>query len=240
MIATRFPRSIFSHTPITRGNGLYLPLWVNGLSGSTVRSIDSFGHECLITGTTISADGRVFDGDDDISLTNVLTRFLSANTVGTILGWFKFDAAPAATSETLFQFGDTDANAQIMLRHLNTGLLIANCRNATGIRWITDTDVAPFSASEPFLVGLVHNGTSPLMYVDGVAPAQAFSTSTDNTIWFAGNGGLDNGFIGITNNNTNGKLNFLNGSCREFWAYDVDLSSTEMADFYSETRGFYK
>ena len=64
----RYPKSIWSHNPLPTGTGLYLPLWNNGLHGTTFKSIDPFGHTCIRTGGVMGGQGFTADGNDYISI----------------------------------------------------------------------------------------------------------------------------------------------------------------------------
>jgi len=48
-------------------------------------------------------------------------------------------------------------------------------------------------------VAVVQDGTSPVLYANGVAPAQAFNVQTDKTKWFNGIATLNVGYIGCRN-----------------------------------------
>ncbi len=239
--ALRYPKSLWSYNPIPGGCVLYTPLWSPSLHGPVFKSADPFGHICTRTGGVMSGDGFTGDGDDDIEITNVLTRLLATTTMGTWLAQVKIDDVTPATDESFVSFGDTDANRHIsLLLTLTSGLLTAIGGIPSGVKWLVDTDSAPFSAATWYQVGLVQDGTSPVLYVDGVAPSQAFLVTTDKTWWFADDANLDNGYIAAANINSDGKSSQLNGSVGESLIYDRALSSAEILYIYNQTRGRFE
>ena len=70
---------------------LYLPLWQEDMQGSTLLSYDRYLNSCAVTGATWGANGRTFDGNDDVSLgspsqldiTGSLTIIVLFKTAGT-------------------------------------------------------------------------------------------------------------------------------------------------------------
>ncbi len=62
----KLSKSLWSHNPIPGGTALYLPLWNPGLSGPIFKSIDPYGHECVVSGPLLKSKGRLFNGTDDI------------------------------------------------------------------------------------------------------------------------------------------------------------------------------
>ena len=239
--ALRFPKSLWSYNPIPGGTILYTPLWSPGLHSLVFQSADSFRHTCTRTGGVMSGDGFTGDGDDDIEITNVLTRSLATTTVGTWLAWVKIDDVTPAADEVFISFGDTDSGGLIsLLLVMTSGLLTAIGGVLSGVKWQLDTASAPFSVDTWYQVGLVQGGISPVLYVDGVAPSQAFLVTTDKTWWFADDPNLDNGYVAAANISSGGKIGQLNGSVGESLIYNRALSSAEILYNFNQTRGRYK
>ena len=232
-----YSKSLWSYNPIPRGCVYYAPFF--GLRGPVFKDVGPIGHESTITGTTRAGNGAlILDGDDDVELTNVLTRSLATTTKGTWLAWVYFDDVIPAADTEIISFGDTSANAFIGLRLKASGLFEAVALVTAETKFLVDTDSAPFTVATWHRVGLVQDGTSPVLYIGGVAPSQAFSITTDKGWWFAGDSSLDNGYIGAGSIAGAGKARFLSGRVREVTISIVDLSADEMLYDYQRTRGF--
>ena len=81
---------------------------------------------------------------------------------------------------------------------------------------------------------MVQDGTSPVLYVNGVAPAQAFLISTNKTIWF-NNLVMNNGRIGcrfFTVAEGDGGLPF-NGNIDEVGFFNTNLSAAGITEIYN-------
>lgn len=170
--------------------------------------------------------------DDFININDVLTNDLSANTAGTWAAWIKpVDATPAAI-DILISFNDTSADEFIHLRIKTTGELLAKAVKAGVNQWTLDTDAAAFSDDTWTHIALVQDGVSPVLYINGVAVAQTFSTSTDKTAWFSDLSGLDNGRIGDRSVDGGGETNHFNGTIDDVRFYNVALSAANILSIY--------
>ncbi|MCH7568507.1 MAG: LamG domain-containing protein [Nanoarchaeota archaeon] len=175
--------------------------------------------------------------DDFIDIDDVLTNDLSKTTVGTWVVWVRpVDATPTA-AENLFNFGDTDGNEVMNLQITSASLLLAFTRDEGVNQWILDTDNAVFSDNVWTHVALVQDGTEPILYIDGVAVAQTFSSSTDKTKWFNDIEGLDNGRIGARNFNNGGNTQHFNGRIDDVRIYNTALTSAQITDIYNNGNG---
>ena len=91
--ALRYPKSLWSYNPLPTGCVLYLPLWSPGLNGPVFKSVDPFGHTCTVTGAVLGAQGRRFDGVDDLirsSTPPVVDNIFDGG--GTIVAWINPDS----------------------------------------------------------------------------------------------------------------------------------------------------
>lgn len=210
-------------------NGLvgYLPLWA--LKESTFKSVDAYKHKATVTGALWRPDGRIFDGDDDIDITSILTTSLSALTVGTIIYRYDPAASPPTEGQCPISFADTSA-AEAIFSDINitTGLVRFRNFDAGVEQWSLQADANPFTAGTKTFIGLTHDGTAPVIYVDGVAVAQTFTNQTKKSSWFADLTGLDNTNIGTRDWNGTGKGLYLKGTMSEVWFYNRALSAAEM------------
>lgn len=233
----RYPKSLQSYNPIPGGCVLYFPLWNPGLHGTTFKSIEPFGHDCTRVGGVMDGDGFTGDGNDYINLDNVLPS-LASSTVGSWLAWVKLPDVTPTTTTIFITFGDTDANYSIQFGQGSDGFLRALC-NDNANTWFVDSDGQVINDNEWALVGLVQDGTEPVLYVNNAKPAQTFIWTIDKTIWFSDLGSLDNGRIGCRSYNGGGNEQFLIGSMGEAWIYDRVLSLVEFTHIYNQTRGNY-
>lgn len=71
--------------PISENLTVNLPLWHDSLTGATFTSIDSSGYTATVTGATWGNQGRIFDGNDFISITS---PFASGDNFS-VTFWFK-------------------------------------------------------------------------------------------------------------------------------------------------------
>jgi hypothetical protein len=117
------------------------------------------------------------------------------------MAWVKPTDATPATDMAIIGFGDTNANEQIFFRCQTSGKLHYSIHDADGSpigRCTLETDSAVFSDNTWTHVALVQDGTSPVLYVNGVAVAQTFSVISggDKTTWWPQLAGMDNATIG--------------------------------------------
>ncbi|MBI2057238.1 LamG domain-containing protein, partial [Candidatus Pacearchaeota archaeon] len=82
-------------------------------------------------------------------------------------------------------------------------------------------------------VALVQDAVSPVLYVNGVAPAQTFTESTNKTRWFSGASELKVGRIG--DEFFAQEQQFYNGSIDEVLIFDRALSAGEIKSLYNNT-----
>jgi len=180
--------------------------------------------------TSYSTNSYLLDGSNErIDIDDVRTA-LASTTVGTWSCWVRPVDATPGTEEVFISFGDTDANTRISLSIGITGLLLAF---AGSTLWNLDTDAAAFSDNTWTHIALVQDGTEPVLYVDGVAVAQAFGLSPDRTGWFNDIAGLDNGRIGDRNFNNNGEINHFNGNIDDVLFVNRDLSAAQVLNIFN-------
>ncbi len=220
-MATRYPKSLWSHNPIPGGCVLYLPLWSPGLNGSAFKSVDPYGHTCTVTGALLKADGRLFDGlGDKIALP--LNTFTSLTT-GTIIFWAKAAAIGDAFS---FAKGTSDyitISAQTTAR-VQIDLIVASSR-----KFLIRTPGFPQDAWTH--IAWSKTGSTHLVYSNGVSQTITWVSEVDKSAYFNS----------IPTNNTlqvGSTLNILgkwSGRMGEFWLYDRALSADEVLYNYNNS-----
>ena len=172
----------------------------------------------------------LFDGVNELININGVRTSLATTTVGTFTCWFK----PLAISDViLISFCDTDADSFIFINPYTDSLIYCTCRNATTNQWQVKTTNAAISNGVWVHIGLVQDGISPVIYVNGTAVAQSFTVSTDKTTWFNNIAGLDNGRIGDRNFNSRGEELFVNGNIDEVGFWNTNLSAAQILEVYN-------
>src|SRR3990167_9257999 len=138
----------------------------------------------------------LFDGVNERINIDAVRTALATTTTGTWSCWVKpVDATPAA-SASFITFANGDATDLIQASITSfTGVMRAVCLNNNTTQWDVDTYAGVFTDNVWAHIGVVQDGVSPVIYVNGVAVAQTFITSTDKTVWF-NNLVLNNGRIG--------------------------------------------
>jgi len=183
---------------------------------------------------TMPAPYYRFDGSDDVISINALATELvdTTNTTGTVVWCGKFNDFTTDYSR-IWQFGDTSANEFIALYVSSTNYTFgAHCKVSGTDKWQFETDNT-FSEDIEYTVVMVHDGTAPVLYVNGVLEPITFSVSTDKTVWLAGVTGVDNCKIGCMNSNGAGDAYFLEAEANSFKAYNLALSAAEVKELSS-------
>lgn len=167
-----------------------------------------------------------FDGSADFfDITSVLTGYLASTTQGTWAMWVRpTDATPAANEEFI-AFGDTNADEYLSARIDTAGRLSIEARTAGANTWRLRTTGAVFADATWAHIAVVQDGVSPVIYVNGSQPAQAFAVSVDITDWFNDFAGLDNGRVGCLNTNSAGNANHFDGQIDDLVLSDEGLSA---------------
>lgn len=173
----------------------------------------------------------LFDGIDEYADVDAVLTPLSTTTAGTWSIWVK----PAQINMTnrLFCFGDTNANEFIFLGITSVNTIRAICRDGGVTAWDLRTDAAAVSLEEWAHIMLVQDGTSPVIYVNGVAVAQTFSSSADKTKWFNDCTGLDNGRVGASEFSTV-ISGYMDGRLDEVGFWKSGLTAAECLAVYAD------
>ncbi len=233
----RYPKSIWSYNPLPSGCIFYYPS--RNLNGPAFKSIDPFGHELTTTGTTLVPQGRNFQGAGNVDITIALTSALATMTVGTLSIWLRTPDATPVSDMYPYTFGDTNATESLVFRLENDAKFHCFLQIAGVVKWNLDTDGAAITDNTWTLWSLSQDATEPVLYADGVKPAQAFISQADKTLWFAAATGLDNGFLGKGSSGNSSNLLPFTGDIGEVWAHDYALSADQELYLHSRTRGRY-
>jgi len=174
-----------------------------------------------------------FDGVDDLLNIDSLVTSLAPTTKGTWSMRVKPITATPLDAEIFMNFGDTNANSQIIFFMISDGSLRAGVTVGGAAQWFVDTSASVFSNNIWAQIAIVQNGISPVLYVDGIAVAQGFLIETNKAFWFTGVPGLDNGRIASRNINNAGETNNFQGNIDEVRVWNTDLSSAQMVTHYN-------
>jgi len=196
-----------------------------------------FGEGILTNGVSYSGNSWVFDGINDyINVDNVL-NIIENDTQGTWLVWVKqSDVTPSGLQE-IMAFSDANTNERLELAiEGTTGKLRGYCNQANVQQWFIKTDSAAVSDGSWFQAGMVHDGVSTTLYVNGIAVSQSTEAiQNDPTQWVSGLSLIDTGRMGCrvlsSANNS-----FFDGDIQYSSIYNTALSSSEMLDNYNATK----
>lgn len=232
-----YPKSLWSSNPFPSKCVLYLPLWSPALRGSIFKSVDPIGHVCTVTGTTIAADGRVFDGDDVVTIPDHASLNFGASTDFSIALWAK-RTTTGDTIETFLSKGDStrdgatwftiesdqDAGTGTQRVKLDDNVAVKQAIGATDLRDST-WHLIGFSADRsgaafPYLDGSPDGAgvsISALGDIDHIESLRISSFSHDGTL-----------------------IQYFNGSVAELWIWRGRvLSAAEWLFLYRMTKGRY-
>ena len=160
-----------------------------------------------------------FDGGDHVEADALATNatFL-ASTDGSIAA--RVNVTANAAVKTIFSASDLSANEFMQFGLDASEKLFATLRTAAAVQW-TLTCTAALVPGQWYRVKLVHNGTTPVLYVDGAQWPQTFSVTTDKTAWIAGLSNIDTGRIGSINTNAAAaEAEWWVGQIRDLQVYD--------------------
>ena len=188
------------------------------------------------TTTNMMSKGTVykFDGVDDFIAVDALAVHLNntSNTVGAV-NWVGSIGDLVSGSDNIWTFGDTSANEYLFLTTGQVdGTLRGKCRLAGTDQWAFDTD-GTFLEDTDMDIRMVHDGTAPVLYVNGILQAITFEVDTDKTIWFADLTGIDNCRLGCGNWATQGNVNFAKMTANQFGYDNFAPTASEVKDLIS-------
>jgi hypothetical protein len=179
-----------------------------------------------------------FDGIGDFVNIDAVLTALAATTAGTISGYVTpVDATPAAV-QSLFAFGLGGSNnnrLECLLRA--SGQLDVQCTvvGGGGLSWAFNPNANPFSDGVRTHIAVVHNGTAPLIYINGVAVPITFSTPTNKTLWiasFTGVNAFDSGRLG-DRYVAAGESSFFGGELDELRIWNAALTAPQITTHYN-------
>ena len=174
-----------------------------------------------------------FNGSSDyVNINSVLTQ-LNSTTVGSWGCWVKpIDATPTSQNR-IIQFGDTNGNGFLYIRIESDGKIGGQARNSGTSSWSFESNSPVFSNNTWTHIVLIQNGVQPKIYKNGVEVPITFTISTDKTAWFSDLPSLDNGRIGVGNQNNLGEFQFFEGSISNSSMWNIDLTPSQVTELYN-------
>ena len=174
-----------------------------------------------------------FDGTNYVNASS-LSSTLQSLTVGSISMWWKpVDATPSSGNCLLSVASTTVTNDYFAMYNITNGKFYAQLKDNGINYWVLQTDAAAFSDNTWHHIVITQNGTEPELYVNGVKPAQTFTTSTNKTKWWdditieqVNIGALI--WSGGTSGNASGKID-------EVAIWNTALSSDAVQEIYNAT-----
>lgn len=205
-------------------------------SGDVIDSVS--GNNGTNNGATTNVTGKInkaydFDGlVDYLNIDDVLTP-LGSTTKGTWSAWVK----PTSSSNHFISFGDTDLSEYILFQYVFSGKLRAVLNFHGAPQWDLQTDNIVFTNDVWHHIMLIHDGTSPKLYVDNVQVSQTLTETTSGDKWINDFSGLNNGRISCLNQNNAGNIQFSEAVIDEVGFWDRNLSTSERNALYNNGNG---
>ena len=155
------------------------------------------------------------NGTNKCVKTDSLQTALATTTKGAIGVWLSIVDATPVSAGVIISFGNTDANEFIDLFINTNGTLSCQVRNPTATQWQLTTTAQALVSGVYAHVGVDFDGEAAVLYVGGVAVAQAYNSELSKNKWMNDLTGLDNGRIGCFNKNSAGDTNHLDATVNE-------------------------
>lgn len=178
----------------------------------------SIEHSFLLDGVN-----ECFEADDVIPIVSGL----SVGTVGIMV-----NPLDVSTVSTVFNFGENTTMDWFQIRVVSSGKIDVQCAEAFTNRWVLRTDDIVLSNGVWTKIDVVHDGVSPVIYVDGVAVDFTFTFSADVTAWFADLTLIDNCRLGCAKTRP-ATTSFFNGNLSLSSVLSIPLSAAQIASDYN-------
>ena len=106
----------------------------------------------------------------------------------------KIASIPTSNNEIITMTNGSTSTQYIRLYIINGGKLRLDVLDGSN-QWILITNANPFTVNQWAHIAIVQDGNIPVLYVNGVAPAQTFTIVADKSYWFNNFTGLTKGTI---------------------------------------------
>ena len=210
----------------------------NEASGDLINHASSIGSTDEITGNGTNTNvlpnqtgkiGKTYTYNGSSSKTEIDTLIPTSQT-GSVFWWFK---SPDGI-DVNWGWGDTNADTFIFHEGANTTFTIY-ARNGGGNKWWAKSDTISNPHNTWHSACVTHDGTAPLIYVDGVE-GTTFTNSTDKTWWVPDFSGIDNFSLGVERRN-NMAVNYFDGNLDELSVWSRALTADEVSTLHNSGNG---
>ena len=210
----------------------------NEASGDLINHASSIGSTDEITGNGTNTNvlpnqtgkiGKTYTYNGSSSKTEIDTLIPTSQT-GSVFWWWK---TPDGL-QVNWGWGDTNADTFIFHEGANTTFTIY-ARNGGGNKWWAKSDTISNPHNTWHSACITHDGTAPLIYVDGVE-GTTFTNSTDKTWWVPDFSGIDNFSLGVERRN-NMAVNYFDGNLDELSVWSRALTADEVSTLHNSGNG---
>ena len=210
----------------------------NEASGDLINHASSIGSTDEITGNGTNTNvlpnqtgkiGKTYTYNGSSSKTEIDTLIPTSQT-GSVFWWFK---SPDGI-DVNWGWGDTNADTFIFHEGANTTFTIY-ARNGGGNKWWAKSDTISNPHNTWHSACVTHDGTAPLIYVDGVE-GTTFTNSNDKTWWVPDFSGIDNFSLGVERRN-NMAVNYFDGNLDELSVWSRALTADEVSTLHNSGNG---
>lgn len=190
--------------------------------------------------TFSSANGGTydFDGIDDTIDIDTTLGETANDTAGTFAAWVMItNIATFPGVGQIVSYEDAGVAEYVQWRIDNAGpagRMRAICFDGGVSRWTLNTTNAVVSDNVWSHLALVQDGTSPVVYANGLQVPQTFTALSDKTMWFSRMTGVDRARIGSMT-----AAQFFDGNIDDVRVYSRALTSNEVFTIYNTTKGTY-
>ena len=204
---------------------------------SSIGSTDEISGNGTNSNVTYSQTGKVgntYSYNGTSSTTHIDTLIPTSQT-GSVFWWFK---SPDGID---VNWGWGDTNADTFIFHEGAGgtgdTFTIYTRDGGSNKWWAKSDTISNPHDTWHSACVTHDGTAPLIYLDGVEGTNFIAAYTsDKTWWVPDFSGIDNFSIGVERRN-NGTHNHFEGNIDELSVWSRALTSSEVSTLHNSGNG---
>lgn len=181
-----------------------------------------------------------FDGVNDFVSLQAVTSSISTLIVGTVCGWVKLNQDTNIQQKV---FSITRSSGTRYEFQFSLDMRLTSFRRYDAFveaggsmwRWWGATNEALSAVSNFVHFAITHNGTAPVVYINGVSAEGAFVITTDKTRWFSSLFSASS-VVRLGSANESGTELFMDGKLDDVRIYNRALTSNEVYQIYHRTR----
>ena len=209
-------------------------------SGDLINQASAIGSTDEISGNGTNSNvapnqtgiiGKSYEYNGSSSKTEIDTLIPTSQT-GSVFWWFK---TPDGL-QVNWGWGDTNADTFVFHEGGGTTFTIYT-RNGGSNKWWAKSDTISNPYNTWHSACVTHDGTAPLIYVDGVEGTNFIAAYTsDKTWWVPDFSGIDNFSIGVERRN-NLTVNYYDGEIDELSVWGRALTQAEITTLHNSGNG---